>query len=235
MSLIDKIRKPKSIDSDNTDKWKEKYYTQLDKVDSIEQLNAKNDEIYRQTLNRLCLVVRGVYAGLDPHLLKIRTKLKGGISSAELTLLLEKFSQELLSFDETKNALPEERNTHLLFDFLVTQGHCSETVEAIKRVCEQFESGKLKSTAELIWLINKLCSSIESDVTAPPVQLSGETVNLDMSEISQQFIELIQGLDIPNTSQKQADKIISSLNEEQSEDHFSENIEAALDFLQEIK
>jgi hypothetical protein len=56
-----------------------------------------------------------------------------------------------------------------------------------------------------------------------------------MSEISQQFIELIQGLDIPNTSQKQADKIISSLNEEQSEDHFSENIEAALDFLQEIK
>lgn len=237
MSLIDKIRKPQTEVSGNeqVEKWKQKYYKQLDTLESVELVNAKNDELYRQTLSRLCLVVRGVHLDLDPHLLKIRKQLKNGISSSDLTNLLGAFAKTLLDFDESLEKPKEEQGTVLLFDFLISQDYSAETIDAINGLCEQFEAGKLADTAELISLVNKLCAPATLEVDETPIKLSGLAANLDVHALSEQFIELIQGLDVPNTSQKQADKVVTSLQAEQSEADFSQNIDAALVLLQEIK
>ena len=237
MGLIDKIRAPKKEGAANEelDRWKQKYYNQLEKRESIELLNTKNDELYRQTLNRLCLVVRGVHLDLDPHLLKIRKQLRNGISNADLTHLLEAFSQTLLDFDDSLKKPVVEQGTRLLFDFLMTQDYSAETIDAVNILCEQFESGKLADTTELITLINKLCTPTTLEVDEAPVKLSSLATNLDVHTVSEQFIELIQGLDVPNASQEQADKIVTALKKEQTEADFVKNIDAALVLLQEIK
>jgi len=238
MSLIDKIRRPQNTEAganDEVGKWKHKYYGQIDKQEEIESLNAKNDELYRQTLNRLCLIVRGLHLELDPHLLKIRKSLKSGIKSADLTYLLEAFSKTLLEFDESVKKPNVEKSTTLLFDYLITQDHSAETIEAVNGLCEQFEAGKLPDTAKLIALINKLCAPNTLEVDESPVKLSGLAADLDIHAISLQFIELIQGSDIPNTSQKEADRIVSVLQAEQTEANFQQNVDAALVLLQNVK
>jgi len=237
VGLIDKIRAPKKEGAANEelDRWKQKYYNQLEKRDSLKLLNVKNDELYRQTLNRLCLVVRGVHLDLDPHLLKIRKQLKNGISSADLAHLLEAFSQALLNFDDTLKKPVAEQSTSLLFDFLMTQDYSAETIEAVSALCEQFESGKLADTTELITLINKLFSSATLEIDETSAKLSGLAANLDVHTVSEQFIELIQGLDVPDTCQKQASKIVKALKEKQTEENFVKNIDAALMLLQELK
>ncbi|MDC9729080.1 MAG: hypothetical protein PSN04_07105 [Methyloprofundus sp.] len=53
MSLIDRMRKPPSDANDEVEKWKQKYYKQLDKLDSLKQLYTQTDSNYRQALNRL--------------------------------------------------------------------------------------------------------------------------------------------------------------------------------------
>lgn len=172
---------------------------------------------------------------LDPHLLKVRKQLKNGINTADLGNLLESFSQTLLEFDDSLVKPAEGHGTGLLFDFLLTQDYSAETIAAINSLCEQFESGQLESTEELISLINKLCAVTTLEINETPTKLSGLVANLDVHAISQQFIELIEGLDIPNISQKQAKKIVAALTEEQSEANFPANIDAALILLQEIK
>jgi len=238
MSLIDKIRKPQNTESsDNNEvgKWKHKYYGQLDKLENIESLNARNDELYRHSLNRLCLVVRGVHLDLDPHLLKIRKALKSGVKNADLTYLLEAFSQTLLDFDESLEKPNVEKGSTLLFEYLITQDYSEETIAAVNRLCEQFETGKLANTAELISLINKLCALNTLEIDESPIKLSGLAAVLDVHAISLQFIEIIQGLDIPNTSQKEADRVVSALQSEQTEANFQQNVDAALVLLQELK
>jgi len=238
MSLIDKIRKPQNIEASangEVDKWKHKYYNQLDKLESIESLNTKNDELYRHSLNRLCLVVRGVHLDLDPHLLKIRKGLKSGVKGTDLTYLLEAFSQTLLDFDESVEKPNVEQSSTLLFEYLITQDYSEETIAAVNKLCEQFEAGKLENTAELIALVNKLCAPNTLEIDESPIKLSGLAADLDVQAISLQFIELIQGLDIPNTSQKEADRIVSAFQSEQTEADFQKNVDAALLLLQELK
>jgi len=238
MSLIDKIRKPHNTEESangEVEKWKNKYYNQLDKLETVESLNAKNDEAYRHSLNRLCLVVKGVHLDLDPHLLKIRKALKSGVKEAELTTLLEAFSQTLLDFDESVDKPNIEQSSTLLFEYLITQDYSEETIAAVNALCEQFEAGKLSNTTELISLVNKLCAPNTLEVDESPVKLSGLAADLDIHSISLQFIELIQGSDIPNTSQKEADRIVSALQTEQTEANFQQNVDAALVLLQNIK
>lgn len=216
------------------DKWKEKYYSSLDELESLETLNKDNNTIFCRALIRLSLAAKGFNNELDPYLLRLRNQLKKGIVDKQLQKEIEQFSEALLRFEEG-NAVEPLQDASLLFNFLVARETSKEKIKALNLLRGQYEAGKVANAKELLSLISKLCSPETIEVDHIPAAITSLAANLDVHFISEQLILLIEDLDMPNTSMVDAKKIVAALKNEQTEETFQENIDAALALLQTIK
>jgi len=216
------------------EKWKEKYYSSLDEIESLETLNKDNDTIFCRALTRLSLAAKGFNHELDPHLLRLRNQLKKGVIDKQLQKEIEQFSEALLRF-ESGNVVEPLQDAGLLFNFLVARETSKEKIKALNLLRGQYEAGKVASAKELLSLISELCSPETIELDHTPTAITSLEANLDIQFISEQLISLIEDLDMPNTSMVEAKKIVAALKAEQTEGTFQENVDAALALLQTIK
>jgi len=223
-----------SPSSSEITKWKDKYYNALDELELLETSTKGTDALFCRALIRLSLAAKGFNQQLDPHLLRLRNQLKQGIANSALANELTKFSEALVRFEDGSAEEPLQ-DVSLLFDFLITQKANADKVSALNLLRGQYEAGKLADAKELLRLLVALCAPETLEVDPCIGELKAFDSNLDAHFISGQLIQLIQGMDMPDTSQADAKKIIQALKGQQTEESFRDNVDAALDFLQKIK
>ncbi len=223
-----------SPSSSEITKWKDKYYNALDEIEMLETSSKDTDALFCRVLIRLSLATKGFNQQLDPYLLRLRNQLKQGIVNPELGNELTKFSEALLRFEEDSDADPL-LDSSLLFAFLIAQETNADKVSALNLLRGQYDSGKIAHAKELLKLITELCAPETLEVNHCASDLNSFGANLDVTFISEQLIQLIQDMDMPDTSQADAKKITQGLKEPQAEESFRDNVDAALALLQKIK
>ncbi|MBE0469672.1 MAG: diguanylate cyclase [Methyloprofundus sp.] len=223
-----------SSSSSEVTKWKDKYYNALRELELLETSNKETDALFCRALVRLSLAAKGFNQQLDTHLLRLRNQLKQGIVNPKLGDELTKFSEALLRFEEGTATEPL-LDANLLFGFLIAQEANADKVSALNLLHGQYETGKIANSKELFRLLIELCAPETLEVDHCASDLNAFSANLDVSFISQQLIQLIQDMDMPDTSLADAKKITQALKQPQTEESFRDNVDAALGLLQSIK
>jgi len=223
-----------SPSSSEITKWKDKYYNALDELELLETSTKDTGALFCRALIRLSLATEGFNQQLDPHLLRLRNQLKQGIANSKLSNELTKFSEALLRFEDGSAEEPLQ-DASLLFGFLISQEANTDKVSALNLLRGQYETGKIADAKELLRLMAELCAPETLEIDHCTSDLGAFSANLDVNFISEQLIQLIQDMDMPDTSLADAKKITQALKEPQTEESFRDNEDAALALLQNIK
>jgi len=223
-----------SPSSSEITKWKDKYYNALDELELLEASKKDTGALFCRALIRLSLATKGFNQQLDPHLLRLRNQLKQGIANSKLSNELTKFSEALLRFEDGSAEEPLQ-DASLLFGFLISQNANAEKVSALNLLRGQYESEKIADAKELLRLLTELCAPETLEIDHCTSDLGAFGANLDVNFISEQLIQLIQDMDMPDTSLADAKKITQALKQSQTEESFRDNVDAALALLQSIK
>lgn len=218
-----------SSTSSEITKWKDKYYNSLDDIEVLESSAQEDGALYSRALTRLSLATKGYNENLDPHLLRLRKQLKQETKTSNIRKSVASFSEILLKFSDSEATKSNHTDSELLFEYLLSQDFNKAKLNHIKSLQTQYKTGKLSGSKQLISLITETCSSITEQVESLTVVAEEENTQ----HISNQFIQVLQGLDLPEASMIEAKKIIKSLQNEQADD-FQQNVQIALDFLQEV-
>jgi len=223
-----------SLSSSEITKWKDKYYNTLDELELLETSTKDINALFCRALIRLSLATKGFNQQLDPHLLRMRNQLKQGAVNPNLSDELHNFSEALLRFEDGTASEPL-LDAGLLFGFLIAQEENTAKVSALNLLRGQYESGKIADSKELLRLLTELCAPETLEVDHCTGDLSSFGANLDVNFISEQLIQLIQDMDMPDTSLADAKKITQALKQPQTEESFRDNVDAALALLQSMK
>lgn len=186
------------------DKWKNKYFNLLDENEIDEKAHEIKDDLFCKTVIRLCLATAGLNKQLDPHLLRLRTNLKNGISSEQLKLELDSFSNALLTLEETvpEDTLPD---ASLLFDFLFQ--HFPEQKKDIQHIEAKYEKKGYSNAQYLIIAINDLIDSIQHIEPLTELAPVASLEPNDSKSISAQLQYLLEGMEIPAQFEEQAEQL----------------------------
>ena len=194
---------------DGPDRWKVKYLTLLDEQEQAEKQYQANEELLCKTIVRFALAVKGLNRQLDPHLVRIRNLLIGGLKSQELHQELNAFSNALLTLEESDMA--GQPDASLLFEFLGKQyPHRQDRLEEIRSKYEnrQFSSRQALYLA-LLALIDDKQPVADVEFT---LELSGD----DNKAVNIQLIRLLDNAEIPLVFAEEAEKIKRRLHAEQA-------------------
>jgi len=90
------------------DKWKQKYYDQLDRLEQKEQDWQKLETTLKRTIGRLSLAAEGQDDSLDHHIIELRSAIKNNINPQQLDAIVDELSKLLSKFEEKQNAPKRE-------------------------------------------------------------------------------------------------------------------------------
>lgn len=85
--------------SGDKNNWREKYLNALDEHEQLEKKFARQQELLRSALVRVSIAADGQDEALDSIMARLREKLRGDISSGEMSKLLEQLEKAALAFE----------------------------------------------------------------------------------------------------------------------------------------
>jgi diguanylate cyclase len=210
-----------------TDKWRGKYYDLLDAQDLSDKAHLEEQELLCKTIIKLAIVASGFDNELEPHLLRIRNHLKGGLKSDQLKAELDQLTDVLIKISvpaggrtglETIGQRPSSHevdptDVELLFDFLLhyyTLDSQQSALLSLKQRCRPFVPEPKQLFADIIGII---------DIRTPP-NPSGEIFSgqvlaqaIDASLINKQLLHLLEQIEVPDTFGLKALALKQRLNE----------------------
>jgi len=188
--------------TNNPDKWKNKYFNLLDENEALEKTQQYKEDLLCKTIIRLTLATSGFNEQLDPYLLNIRNQLKRGLKSEQLKIELENFSSALMSLEETtvEDTLPD---ACLLFEFLFH--HFPEQKQEIQHIQSKYENNGYANSQYLIIAIDDLIDSIQHIEPITEQLPVIEKLPIDSQSINIQLQHLLEVTEIPAKFTSQAD------------------------------
>lgn len=90
--------------ANNSDKnnWREKYLNALDEQDQLEKKFAEQQAILRSALVRVSIAADGQDEVLDRILSSLREKLRGDMSTVDMSDILQQLERAALSFEQQR-------------------------------------------------------------------------------------------------------------------------------------
>ncbi|VAW69000.1 diguanylate cyclase (GGDEF domain) [hydrothermal vent metagenome] len=116
-----------SSDEQDIEKWKEKYYDQLDQLEKKENDWEKLETTLKRTIGRLSLAAEGQHNSLDRHIKELRVTIKSRIDLNRLDSIVDDISHILTKLEETNNS-PERASISIL-EQILSQLKLSESLE----------------------------------------------------------------------------------------------------------
>ena len=200
------LNKKTSADTSNLDKWKNKYYELLDEIDTLESTHQDEESLLCKTIIRLSLASTGFNKKLDPHLLRIRQQLKKGLKSDQLKTELEKFSNALMTLEESGgDGICQD--PAILFSFLFD--HFPEQKTALQQLEEKFKNNHYANIQYLFVDINDLIDSVQQ--IQPVSSTYIQSIDADQNAVNEQILLLLECTEIPPQFQQQANKLKDKL------------------------
>ncbi len=195
----------------NPDKWKDKYFDLLDENELIEKKNQSKEDLLCKAIVRLSIATKGLNKQLDPHLLNIRKQLKQGLKSEQLKAELEKFSDALLTIEDTASEQSLE-DASVLFDFLFH--YFPDKKRDIQLIEAKYEKSGYINSQALIIAIHELIDSIQQIEPIAEIIPKTDTLSIDSIDsesINLQLQHLLEGTEIPAKFESQAEKLKQKL------------------------
>jgi diguanylate cyclase len=193
----------------NTDKWKNKYLELLDENEQLQKLQQNKEELLCKTIVRLSLAATGFNKELDPYLLRIRKQLKNGLKSDQLKAELDKFSNALMTLEESDSEQIKP-DASLLFEFLFY--HFPDKKNDFQKLETKFENNDFPNSQYLFVAINDLIDSIQQ---IEPLNVSAsqniQIDTIDTQTINAQLHQLLDDTEIPDKFEALAEKIKQEL------------------------
>lgn len=206
-------------DKSQDDKWKYKYLDLLDHNEVIQQQTQENEELLVKTIQRLTLATKGFNKQLDPHLKQIHAAVKSQLKIKYLKAELEHFTKAVVQLNDT-DINSNEKPGLILFDFLIRQNSCQDSLSKLNLLQTQYINGDFSSENELFLALLEVTKPElgRSDPSNVHDQLDEGQIETDT--ISHQLLFLIDEIDIPFEFEKQATSLRHQLKNHQSAKSF---------------
>ncbi len=197
------------LSNKNPDKWKNKYLDLLDENEVIEKHHQNKEDLLCKTIIRLTLATSGFNKDLDPYLLGIHNQLKKGLNSEQLKSELDKFSNALMTLDDTD---PENSplDANLLFNFLFH--HFPAIKNDFQQIEKKFEKNEYRNSQYLFIAIDDLIDSIQQIEPLDSLAVKGLGIDgIDSNLINAQLQHLLEDTEIPAKFEFQAQQLKEKL------------------------
>ncbi|MDH5485288.1 MAG: GGDEF domain-containing protein, partial [Gammaproteobacteria bacterium] len=115
-------------DGQNTERWKQKYYDQLDRLDEKEKEWGHLEAVLKKAIGRLTVAAEGQNAKLDHYIRDVRESIKDKVNRHKLDILLDDLSR-LLTELEANQAAPDRQivaRLQQLIEQLEFPSHCNK-------------------------------------------------------------------------------------------------------------
>ena len=231
----------KNNDNDK-DKWKDKCLDLLDTQEQTEKAHKVEQELLCKTIVRLSFAASGVDPQLEPYLERIRSHIKNGVDSAKLKTELEKFTDALSRLKSASPTVQQDNDgdVALLFDFLLhhyTSEKHQQNLNLLKKSCQSLA---LDDPNRLFTAIAKIINVEEAKpVDNPPDEVPNEENQafqhlIDPAFVSAQLVQLLEHIEIPETSIQKAQAIKQQLASQEAALSFESTMDNVIALLIEI-
>ncbi|VAW71596.1 diguanylate cyclase (GGDEF domain), partial [hydrothermal vent metagenome] len=125
-------------DEQSTEKWKQKYYDQLDQLEARESDWRALETTLKHTISRISLAAEGQNSQLDRHLNDLRTHLKSNIERTRLESIVDNISRILSQLEESQSQ--PERASIAVLEQLISALDLEHNVDKpLKKLLKQFK------------------------------------------------------------------------------------------------
>lgn len=181
------------------DKWKQKYYDQLDHLEQKEHDWQKLETTLKRTIGRLSLAAEGQDTSLDRYIGELRAAIKNNINPQHLDSIVDELSKILSTLEEKQNT--SKRESIQLLEQLIIKLYLPDNIAKEKnKLLETFSKSDnnnrdtlLKETLKL--LTSAINTENKNDDSEKPGILK-RIFNKDTTEISDSAQSNTQQLDI---------------------------------------
>ncbi|GMQ88270.1 MAG: hypothetical protein BMS9Abin08_1505 [Gammaproteobacteria bacterium] len=143
-------------DTQETEQWKKKYFTQLEESERKEKQWHEADELLRKTISRLTLAADGLDSTLDRQLLDLRNAIRDRATTLQLRSLVDDMSRTLVRLDKERAEEQADSGADPLLDLLEALSLPKGTGRQTKALKKQLGEGStdnktaIQSFAKLI-------------------------------------------------------------------------------------
>jgi diguanylate cyclase len=215
---------------DLSDQWRKKYLNLFDEQNKIEHSHHEKEKLLRQFIIQLSILNEGQDKNLDPILLRVRNHVKDELEPIALKTELKLFSESIKNLPPKKKKL----NVELLFSFLIKQYTDSAQQSALRELQKLLESDEntIEQATDLFVEILKI---IEPEL--PEIEnVQEEIVYIDVNIVSEQILEYLSVLGIPEVFTPETDLLKETLlNPPKSTDDFEKTVNNVVKLLLKIK
>jgi diguanylate cyclase len=215
---------------DLSDQWRKKYLNLFDEQNKVEHSHHEKEKLLRQFIIQLSILNEGQDKNLDPILLRVRNHVKDELEPIALKTELKLFSESIKNLPPKKKKL----NVELLFSFLIKQYTDSAQQSALRELQKLLESDEntIEQATDLFVEILKI---IEPEL--PEIEnVQEEIVYIDVNIVSEQILEYLSVLGIPEVFTPETDLLKETLlNPPKSTDDFEKTLNNVVKLLLKIK
>jgi len=232
------------------DKWKQKYYDQLDHLEQKEHDWQKLETTLKRTIGRLSLAAEGQDTSLDRYIGELRAAIKNNINPQHLDSIVDELSKILSTLEEKQNT--SKRESIQLLEQLIIKLYLPDNIAKEKnKLLETFSKSDnnnrdtlLKETLKL--LTSAINTENKNDDSEKPGILK-RIFNKDTTEISDSaqsntqqldiykdcFIDLLNKLDNKKSPNGKISALKISVNDVQQQNELEKLSEQLSELLQE--
>jgi diguanylate cyclase len=215
---------------DLSDQWRKKYLNLFDEQNKVEHSHHEKEKLLRQFIIQLSILNEGQDKNLDPILLRVRNHVKDELEPIALKTELKLFSESIKNLPPKKKKL----NVELLFSFLIKQYTDSAQQSALRELQKLLESDEntIEQATDLFVEILKI---IEPEL--PEIEnVQEEIVYIDVNIVSEQILEYLSVLGIPEVFTPETDLLKETLlNPPKSTEDFEKTLNNVVKLLLKIK
>ena len=147
-----------SADEQSVDQWKQKYYDQLDRLESKEKDWDLLESTLKRTIGRLSLAAEGQHNTLDRHIADLRTATKNNINRQRVESIVDDISKVLTQLEEKQGH--SERTSVNTLQLLVSDLSLPESFDKPrKKLLKKLEKSDDDQREELLAETIKLLKS----------------------------------------------------------------------------
>ncbi len=169
-------------DEQNTEKWKQKYYDQLDQLESQEKDWEALETTLKRAIGRISLAAEGQNTSLDHHLGELRNHLKSTVDRTRLESIINDISRILSQLEESQTE-PERTAISVLEQLINALELHHDFDKPLKKLLKQFKQSTDRQYDTLFKKSIKLLTTVTAQSESAP-GISSDKSSTSASETS---------------------------------------------------
>ncbi len=215
-----------SSDEQDIEKWKEKYYNQLDQLEKKEGDWGKLETTLKRTIGRLSLAAEGQHSSLDRHIKELRISIKNNIDHNQLDAIVDDISHVLTKLEEVNNE--PQHTTVSTLEQIFTQINLPENFDKpVNKLLKQFKKASdtqfdslLKESATLLQSAISQNKISTTDKNSPGFidrlfhsskEESTDTPMADIQSFTSSLSDILHIIPWPNDIINESESVINSI------------------------